>query len=146
MEIYSSIEYETIILTITKLTVWERKFIWCKHLYSYSHCGGLCDFCGNNWFGLFSWSELSYSILFRRKRNIYIYIFRLMEVRSGVENWSIILPDLLTFGAILSMRLWWFVAIVNMIYLQWLFVKALNCHQPLSFNANEMNKKVWKCH
>lgn len=34
-------------------------------------------------------------------------------------------------------------AIVNTIYLQCLFVKALNFYHPLSNNAIEMNKKVW---
>lgn len=144
MEIYSSIEYETIILTITK--PFENGNSFDANICTVIHTvEGYVIFAETT--GLVSFHDLNWVIAYCFEENEkYIYIFRLMEVRSGVENWSIILPDLLTFGAILSMRLWWFVAIVNMIYLQWLFVKALNCHQPLSFNANEMNKKVWKCH
>lgn len=138
------LEYDTLILTINKRfengNTFDANICTVIHIVDgyviLAETIGLISFHG---------SELSYSILSRKKWKKNYIPFDGGSFRCGDRvhyfTWL-----LLTSGTILSMRLRWFVAIVNMIYLQWLFVKALNWYLPLSFNANEMNKKVWWCH
>lgn len=85
------IEYDTLILTINKRfengNSFDANICTVIHIVEgyviLAETIGLISFHG---------SELSYSILSRKKMKKKI-IFRLMEVRSGVEIGSIILPD-----------------------------------------------------
>lgn len=101
MEIYSSIEYETIILTITKLTVWERKFIdanICTVIHTvegyviFAETTGLVSFHDLNWVIAYCFEE--------NEKNIYIpfdggsircgelvhYFTWLIDIRSDSVN------------------------------------------------------------
>lgn len=85
------LEYDTLILTINKRfengNSFDANICTVIHIVDgyviLAETIGLISFHG---------SELSYSILYRKKKEKKI-IFRLMEVRSGVEIGSIILPD-----------------------------------------------------
>lgn len=85
------LEYDTLILTINKRfengNSFDANICTVIHIVDgyviLAETIGLISFRG---------SELSYSILSRKKKEKKI-IFRLMEVRSGVEIGSIILPD-----------------------------------------------------
>lgn len=85
------LEYDTLILTINKRfengNSFDANICTVIHIVEgyviLAETIGLISFHG---------SELSYSILSRKKKEKKI-IFRLMEVRSGVEIGSIILPD-----------------------------------------------------
>lgn len=85
------LEYDTLILTINKRfengKSFDANICTVIHIVDgyviLAETIGLISFHG---------SELSYSILSRKKMKKKI-IFRLMEVRSGVEIGSIILPD-----------------------------------------------------
>lgn len=86
------LEYDTLILTINKRfengNTFDANICTVIHIVEgyviLAETIGLISFHG---------SELSYSILSRKKKMKKKIIFRLMEVRSGVEIGSIILPD-----------------------------------------------------